>query len=402
MKKTLLAAALLTGGFAGTAMAQNSVTLYGRLAPWMLWDSVKVPDAVADRIAGVSAGTSGEFAPVDGFAPGGSLWGMRGVEDLGDGFKATFALESAINVTSGASTGFERKAYLGLANDAWGEFRIGRDFLPSDDMLSGISPLGVAYGVGSAQRAFGVFTQNVGSQISFRSASISGFQVGLAYSFGGARVSTIDADLKPVAVRQGSFGSSKKNRLLNAGVRYANGPILLGAAYTQIFVANSANIDNNKGPKNWVVGGAYDFKVVRVNAAYGQNIDGRVGGSPALTGLTGGAAVTGQIGTPGQNAFGVVGSDSIAQKGARTNQWMAGLSAPVGSSGTAMFGISQQAPGGVFKQEFTATQTNLGVAYQYRMSPRTSLYASYSYATNYYMLKGVTANQVGVGVVHTF
>ena len=398
MKKTLLAAALIAGGFAGTAMAQNSVTMYGRVAPWLVWDQIKVPNKVARAVSTarnpIEPGTRGEFSTADGFAPGASFWGVRGIEDLGNGLKVNFNFEGQVSTTSGAFSGFNRKAYLGVANDAWGEFRIGRDYLPSDDMLSGISPLGVAFGVGSAQRAF-PFSQNVGNQISFRSAAINGFRVGLAYSFAGSTVQAIDPETgKASTIADGGFGNSK-NRLLNAGVRYANGPILLAAAYTQVFPGANSNVNGNKGPKNWLLGGAYDFKVVRVHAAYGQNIDGRVSGAGGLSGLTG---VDGE--------FGLVGSNSIAQPGARTNQWLAGLTAPVGEAGRAMFGISQMAPGGDFKVDnavlTTATQTNLGVAYQYSLSNRTSLYASYSYAQNYLMLKGLQSNQVGVGVVHTF
>ena len=87
---------------------------------------------------------------------------------------------------------------------------------------------------------------------------------------------------------------------------------------------------------------------------------------------------------------------------------MFGLSAPVGP-GKALFSISQMKPGGDLTlaknaagNDAFATMTNFGVAYEYSLSKRTSIKASYGYATNYAMISGLTVNQVGVGLQHVF
>ncbi|MCD8503689.1 MAG: porin [Burkholderiaceae bacterium] len=261
-----------------------------------------------------------------------------------------------------------------------GRVTVGRDFAASDTILAGISPLGTAYGVGSAQRAFGVFSLNVQNMVRYLSPSFSGLTVGLTYSFGGSTVLP-----SPGAE---TFGNSTKNRLFGAGLRYANGPILVAGNYTQIMPRNNFG---NTTPKNWLVGGSYDFKVAKAHLAYGQNIDGVISGTTGIESL-GGASGTN---------FGIIGSGTLAQQGARTNQWMAGVSAPVGN-GTAMFSISQMRPGGNLDTAVTSTMTNLGVVYSYNLSKRTSVYASYSYANNYSMIEGLKVNQVGAGVVHLF
>jgi GBP family porin len=394
MKKTLLAAALLTGGFAGTAMAQNSVTLYGRLQPNLIFDQVKVPTAIANAINEntasanpARAGTFNQLGMADGYFPGGSLWGIRGVEDLGGGLKAGFMFESGFSTVDGS--GSNRRASLGLSNDAWGEVKVGKDFAPSDTLLAGISPMGTGMGVGGANRAFGVFTQNYGSMVSYLSPSFAGFRIGAAYAFQGVTVRGVDDAFKPFAGKSERFGTMSKNRAINLSARYSNGPILLAGSYIQY---NPSENSFSTSPKNWLLGGAYDLKVVRLHAAYGQNIDGLIGGQ----------FNSGAIGGESGANFGLVGGGAIAQKGARTNQWMAGATAPLGASGRLLFSVSQQRPGGTFVSDITATMTNVAVAYEYRFSQRTSAQVSYSYANNLFMLEGVKSNQVGLGIVHNF
>jgi predicted porin len=156
---------------------------------------------------------------------------------------------------------------------------------------------------------------------------------------------------------------------------------------------STSTANNDLKPKNWVLGGTYDLKVVKLHAAYGQNIDGIIsGGSGAVGGLSV-KSIT--------SDFGAVGIASGVASG-RTNQWMAGLSAPVGAAGKVLFSVSQMAPGGNFKSAATDTMTNAGIVYTYSLSKRTSLYGSYSYASNYGMVDGLDVNAVGAGIVHLF
>ncbi|MFM0647310.1 porin [Paraburkholderia bryophila] len=118
MKKALLAAALMSAGV--IAHAQSSVTLYGRL------------DAGLEYMSGLSNGNGGStnrFKAESGDW-GTSLWGMKGVEDIGGGNKVLFQLEGSFNTMTGAGPGggglFNRWATVGLSNDAYGTFTMGR------------------------------------------------------------------------------------------------------------------------------------------------------------------------------------------------------------------------------------------------------------------------------------
>jgi predicted porin len=387
MKKTLLAAALLAG-YTGTALAQNSVTLYGRIQPAYMFESVKLSDKAADTLSAQS-GTNNNFAPSQGAGPGGSNLGFKGVEDVGNGLKIGFQLEGSATIDDGGAYSFGRISTLSVANSSWGRIAVGRDYTAGSQILSGISPLGTGYGVGSAELAFGTFSVNVEEMVKYVSPSISGFTVGLTYSFGG---SSVDDSNATAITPDNGYGVGNKNRLFQGGLRYANGPMVLAANYTQITPNSYKNLDAKK-PKNWLIGGTYDLKMVKLHAAYGQNIDGIVSGQSALSALGGNDATN----------FGQIGSQAVAGGGIRTSQWMAGLSAPVGAAGKLSFSISQQRPGGDLKNlDELSTQTNFGLLYSYSLSKRTSLYANYSYADNYAMIDGVTVNQVQAGVVHLF
>ena len=105
MKRHAIALGVL-GLFSGWAQAQSSVTLYG------------VVDLAVERVKGATSLvrlTSGQQQ--------GSRWGLRGVEDLGGGLKASFVLESGFNADAGTSGQggrlFGRQAFLGLGGD-WG------------------------------------------------------------------------------------------------------------------------------------------------------------------------------------------------------------------------------------------------------------------------------------------
>jgi predicted porin len=106
LKTTLKAtacAALLAS--ASSAFAQSSVQLYGQVDEWV--GAQKFPD-------GKSA------AQVSGGGMSTSYWGLKGAEDLGNGYKAIFALEGfflAQNGQYGRFTGdtmFSRNAYVGV------------------------------------------------------------------------------------------------------------------------------------------------------------------------------------------------------------------------------------------------------------------------------------------------
>ncbi|XDJ36520.1 MAG: porin [Burkholderia sp.] len=113
MKKALLAAALMAAGVA--AQAQSNATLYGRL------------DAGLEYLNG---GQAGHTISAESGNWGTSLWGIKGVEDLGGGYKVLFHIEGAFNTMTGgmdsSGTIWDRFTTVGISNDAYGTLLLGR------------------------------------------------------------------------------------------------------------------------------------------------------------------------------------------------------------------------------------------------------------------------------------
>ena len=376
MKKTLLAVALLAG-YAGAASAQSSVTLYGVADVGYQYQSIK----------SANGNKATQFAMASG-QQNGSRWGLKGVEDLGNGLKANFVYESSITLNSGSSSGFTRQSTLGLSSSAWGSVDLGRRTSPGTWAFSGIDPFGAAFGTSALDASMGAQFLRLSNMIMYTTPSISGFGAAIGYS-----TDTGLSQRGSGASSSPSFSTTNKMRSISVGLRYANGPVLLSGLYDTYQPSSTAVNKNNV--KQWNIGATYDLKVAKIHAAYGQNIDGLVEGQSTVNNAetSGGDTNT--------------GGGVIFLNGAKTNSWMLGVSAPVGGAGKVFASVQQMIPGGKFKDatvrgQTTATQTTASLGYTYTMSKRTNLYAFYSYTNNVLMLNDVTANVVGAGVRHRF
>lgn len=111
MKKTLLALSV-TGALVSAAGAAPQVEVYG-----LLDTGVSYVHTDAD-IAGVADTDTFSMTNAQEF---GSRWGLRGVEDLGNGYKVGFTLESGIESDTGALDTkqggklFGREAHLNIS-----------------------------------------------------------------------------------------------------------------------------------------------------------------------------------------------------------------------------------------------------------------------------------------------
>ena len=250
MKKSLIALAVL--GFAGAAMAQSSVTLYGVADAGL----GKAKSAGETKVNMQSAGTMNN---------GTSRLGVRGVEDLGGGLKAGFNFETGLSLengnTSTAGAGFwGRNANMWLGGN-WGTFQMGRTLNPSFYGVAAweltgtanYSVVGNTYGyVGGARNS---------SEFSYKTPDFGGLSAKLGY------------------IMKADNGGNAKWDL---NVVYANGPIAAGLS------ANKA-----KGQKvGYALGGKYNFGNFAVAASYSDNHKVRRGFSIGGTANFGAASVT--------------------------------------------------------------------------------------------------------------
>lgn len=369
MRKTLLLGALLAG-FAGSAAAETSVTLYGLIDAGLIYQRVKLGSTDAN---GPSSNQS-RFAVQSG-QQSGSRWGLRGVEDLGNGVAANFVLESGFSTSSGRreqNRMFNRQATVGLSSSL-GSLDIGRQTNVASRYQEAIDPFALDFYQANMGSTFGAAnTVRYDNSIIYQSPVFGGFQFAGGYSF----ATDEDADVV-------GFRTNENNRAVTAGLRYVGGPLSVSLTYDQQF-----RKPVQPEPKQAIIGAAYDFEVVKVSAAYGWAKDGSISG-PGLP-LGGGRSDSDGNGTGATN-------DLFTWKGLKINSYMVGLSAPIGGS-TAIFGSWQRADP---NKDLTATNIySLGTTYT--LSKRTNLYAYGSYADNFAFISGNKATTVGLGLRHLF
>lgn len=152
-----------------------------------------------------------------------SKFGFLGAEDIGSGTKAIFRLESGFNSLTGAqsSTGliFNRQAYVGVSNDAYGTLTLGRQYTPYFTMVGGLGPTGVLTGATGAHPgdldALDT-TLRFNNSITYASPNLAGLQVSAQYALGGV---------------PGSFANGSN---FSAALRYDYKAFALAAGYVKL------------------------------------------------------------------------------------------------------------------------------------------------------------------------
>ena len=254
MKKSLIALAVLAAS--GVAMAQSSVTLYG------------VADLGLVKSNGISAQMSGNGTMNNG----NSRLGVRGVEDLGGGLKASFNFEQGINAESGKTDAntFQRAAWLGLSGN-FGSVRLGRSLTPSYYGMAAWELTGAAnYSAAANQFGFVAAGSRNDSQFAYTTPNFGGFSATLGY--------IMKPDNSGIA-----GGAAEGNAKYDLNVIYANGPIAAALSYnkTKDFKGNAS------------LGGSYDFGVAKIAASWQDGYKGGRGieGQQKQSGFTIGGTV---------------------------------------------------------------------------------------------------------------
>ena len=301
MQKKIIALAV-AGLMSGAAFAQSNVTIYGNLDIGYLQADQNTKNVTAGGVV-----TKSELdLRSTGFQNGAlstNHVGLRGTEDLGNGLKALFQVEMGMTEADylGGDTGTDtasaytfRKQNIGLQG-GFGTFTIGRQGVLIDE----------AWAVGSA----GMKNNAVGDMYTSAAGTGSGINAN-AGSFHDVRANELVTYVSPsfsgftAAVQYGT-GKTDTNatatdanaRHTNWGLRanYDNGPLALVAAYnseknenttktnaTGVVPACSAAMSATTGAittvgctetdkDSWLIGGNYNFGVVKV---FGQYFDG--------------------------------------------------------------------------------------------------------------------------------
>ena len=197
------------------AFAQSSVTLYGIVDTGLGYQS-------SSTTLGSTTGGHSAFKMINGVWAG-SRFGLKGAEDLGGNTKAIFQLEEGFNSATGAQSVnglmFNRQAFVGVTNDAYGSLTAGRQYASYYQLLSPYSPttwLTGFYGAhpGDLDGLDTIYRAN--NTLLYMSPKIYGFKFSGSYSFAGV----------PGSVNQGSTWA--------AAIQYAQGPVGLAVGFSRI------------------------------------------------------------------------------------------------------------------------------------------------------------------------
>jgi GBP family porin len=382
MRQSIVTGAICAGvvgaTFAVPAVAETSVTLYGLIDAGLVYQSGKLGRDDANR-ASVGGGSQSHFGTGDGLESG-SRWGLRGVEDLGNGTSANFVLESGFSSRDGRAQQdgrlFGRQATIGLSNDSWGRIDLGRQSNLASNYLAGIDPFAVDFVQANIGTAFsGANTVRYDNMVMYQSPVWNGFQGGAGYSF----------NLDSVNMPATGFQTNRSSRAVTTGLMYTGGPLQVAVTYDEQMLSPV-----QPKPKQAIIGAAYDFEVVKVGLAYGWGKDGTLIGQ--AFDLTGGSTANSAINDANGNTNG-----AFTLQGLKINSYMAGLTVPVGAH-SSVFGSWQRAAPNKGLDNLDV----YSVGYTYELSKRTNLYAFASYADGVAFVDGSKMTFVGSGIRHQF
>jgi len=176
-----------------------------------------------------------------------SRLGFRGTEDLGDGFSASFWIESALLPDTGDVQGpmWNRRSTLSLAHRSYGELRLGRDYTPTFWNVSRFAPFGTV-GVGGSANIIEGWPFGLGGARTVTRASNS-----VGYFLPGALRGVYGQAM--VALPEGVDGM----KYTGARIGYADGPFDVALAYGQTPTSGQTS-------KVTTIGGSFDFGIAKL------------------------------------------------------------------------------------------------------------------------------------------
>lgn len=241
MRKSLIALVVLTS-ISSAALAQSSVTIFGRLDASI--GNENIDDVSTTKLF------SGNLAP--------SRIGFAGTEDIGGGLRANFALEGGLDVDDGTTAvdgvQFDRASWVGLSG-GFGAIRAGLISSPFKDIFdlgvsnnlydSAFTPTEIAYISGAVGTATGVtnFIGRPSNTVRYDTPSFAGFSAGVSVS--------LDENVAP---------ANANSAVTSLNLRYRSGALDAGVGH-QAQSNDTAALDRNFT----VLSAAYDFKSFRVS-----------------------------------------------------------------------------------------------------------------------------------------
>ena len=346
MKKQVLASAVAFAFATGAFAAE--VTVYGGIDTGLVFSHKKVGSAKSTNSFTMESGISSS-----------SRWGIKGSEDLGNGYSVSFDLQSGINSDDGTlgqdGRLFGRETRLTVAGP-FGELSFGRMgsltsaagtydiFMGNADVYDG----GWSTAIGTSN--FFYDHARCDNMVTYATPSFAGFKGYAQYSF------KVDS-----SVEAGTEGKNSSKRYVGVGVTYENGPFSAVAVFDSILNPTADEVAK-KNSRTISVGGSYDFDVAKVFVGYQYGKNENYAGGYTTTDL-------------GEDLGEDYAEYNTQVKG---HNFHVGVSAPV-CSGTLSFGAYYTTVKSVEDSDHKLKSYNVAATYTYPLSKRTYVFAGTGY-----------------------
>ena len=236
------------------ALLLPDVQLYGVVDEGFIYTNTKVTDEKSDNQFQLGSGLNL-----------GSRWGLKGTEDLGNGYKVGFKLESGFNADTGTlqeNRLFRREAGLTLSGPfgsvAFGRFGGIASSCGTYDMLGYVESFdggdGDVWGFAASDR--------YDNMVVYQTPRFAGLQATVQYSF------KTDTNENATDDFSGAEGTSDAQRYASIGLSGEYGPAQFAVGYELTkYGSNGTERKLSKDDGHMVfVGGNYDFEVVQLFA----------------------------------------------------------------------------------------------------------------------------------------
>ncbi|MDR2924426.1 MAG: porin [Azoarcus sp.] len=338
MQKKLIALAV-AGLLSAPAFAQSNVTLYGTIDYGFssLGDNM-VEDAKSR--SGIDSGISKQ-----------NRIGFKGVEDLGNGLKAVFVLETGLNGDQGSMfNDMNRQSYAGLAG-GFGTVAFGRHYTPQHLFTSAVDPF-AKNGLGSAGNVL-VQERRLNNLAAYISPTWSGFNFIAAYSFNGTAAA--------------GFGGGNEAFQNNGDIQawaiapsFTWGKLFVAANYHQASVnLNNGLVSNGSDDVDalqvYDLYASYDFGIVKLGATFGQ----RITDQEALRAVTG---------------------NPLIDEDSKLTQWMIGATFKITPNDSILASYTQATENDWNDDDNKGKLRQFAIGYEHALSKRTTLYAQAAWA----------------------
>ena len=297
--KLKLSAATALVAFASVAHAQSSVTLYGVLDSGLLYQSANAPNFQSK----VNLGHVYQLKDGGIYS---SIWGLKGTEDIGGGYKVNFKLQgsftsnngkSGLSDTPGVTAVFNQQTTVGVSGPI-GSLDLGRQIVPMIYAMADTDVRNAQY-FGSILTAWLGLNQAAGwpgtstngsigalyddNAIVYRSPKFYGASMALEYAPGGVAGQFQGGTRESAVLQYSNYG-------LNLAAVYYNGhdtnPFTTTASGA-IVTAPSTGLNNNR---LFYIGAMYTFHDFMVSTSYS------IGKNPAKSGQDSFELISGGLG----------------------------------------------------------------------------------------------------------